>query len=194
MPPLSAKRQLQISIDPERTSLLVDGVVQSVNLAGAAASDYWPAMLPDVRPRRALLLGAGGGTLAGLLLQRFGSVEIVAVDDDPEVVALGRQAFYLALPEVQVVLADAFRFAATTPGRFDYVAVDLFHGAERPREIAGRPFLRDLRRITRPGGGVAINLFRDRRLVSAIARIERLLPVQRRVDAGKNTILHCRAP
>src|SRR3712207_5882260 len=103
MPSLSVKRQLQISIDPERTSLLVDGVVQSVNLAGAAASDYWPAMLPDVRPHRALLLGAGGGTLAALLLQRFSNVEIVAVDDDPEVVALGRQAFYLALPEVQVI-------------------------------------------------------------------------------------------
>ena len=192
MPPLTARHQPVLSVDAERTSLLVDGVVQSVNRAGAAASDYWPAMLPDVRPRRALLLGAGGGTLAALLLERFGNVAIVAVDDDPEVVALGRASFYLGLPEVQVVLADAFRFAASTPGRFDYVAVDLFHGAERPREITSRPFLRDLQRINRPGGSVAINLFRDRRLATAITRIERVLPVQRRVDAGKNTVLHCR--
>jgi spermidine synthase len=175
-----------------RRELCVGGVVQSVDLESAAGREYWNAMLPDRRPSRALLLGAGGGTLAALLRRRFGSLPIVAVDDDPRVVAVGRVCFYLAMAGVQVILADAFRFAATTPGRFDYIAVDLFHGAERPRETVGRPFLRDLARIAGPSGAISINLFRDRRVDTAVARIERVLMVSRRIEAGKNVVLHCR--
>ena len=185
-PPIVAERE-------GRLELRVDGVVQSVDVDSAAGREYWGAMLPDRRPARALLLGAGGGTLAALLRRRFGRVSVVAVDDDPRVVALGRGSLYLASPGVQVVLADAFRFAATCPGRFDYIAVDLFHGAQRPREVLGRPFLRDLARLAGPGGGIAVNLFRDRRTDAAVARIERVLSVIHRVEAGKNVVLHCRA-
>jgi spermidine synthase len=176
-----------------RRELCVGGVVQSVDLDSAAGRAYWSAMLPDQRPSRALLLGAGGGTLAALLRRRFGPVPVVAVDDDPRIVALGRSSFYLATAGVQVILADAFHFVATTPGRFDYIAVDLFHGAERPRETLGRPFLRDVARLAAPSGVIAINLFRDRRVDSAVARIERVLTVNRRIEAGKNLVLHCRS-
>ena len=180
--------------DRGRPALIAGGVVQSVSVESAGADDYWPAMLPDVRPARALLLGAGGGTLAALLTRRFDGVCIVAVDHDPRAIALGRQAFYLGLPNVAVVLADAFAFAATCPGRFDYIAVDIFRGGECPRGVLGRPFLNDLRRLAASRGtGIVINLFRDRGLTRKIARIERLLTVRRRVDAGRNTVLHCRA-
>jgi spermidine synthase len=158
----------------------------------AAGREYWNAMLPERRPARALLLGAGGGTLAALLQHRFGHVPVVAVDDDPRVVALGRVKLYLALPGVQVVLADAFRFVSGCRGRFDYIAVDLFHGAQRPREVLGRPFLRDLARLAGQGGDISINLFRDRRIDTAVARIGRVLPVSRRVEAGKNLVVWCR--
>lgn len=170
---------------------MAGGVVQSVSVQAAVGREYWAAMLPDVRPARALLLGAGGGTLAALLNERFPGAPVVAVDDDPAIIALGRQAFYLALPNVSVVLADAFAFVAATPGRFDFVAVDLFRGGERPRSLLGRPFLTDLRRIS-GGGLIAINLFEDRRLASAVSRIERVLTVTRRAGAGKNVVLHCR--
>jgi spermidine synthase len=197
MPPrgrseVPAAGEVSLSTATGRRELLVAGVVQSIDAEHAERSDYWTAMLPDGRPARALLLGAGGGTLAALLHRRFGPVPVVAVDDDLCVVALGRREFYLRLPNVQPVLADAFAFAANCPGRFDYVAVDIFRGAERPRQIAGRPFLRDLARLGGPRGAVAFNLFRDRRIEATIARIERVLPVVRRVDAGKNVVLHCR--
>jgi spermidine synthase len=181
-----------VSEDRGHPALFVGGVVQSVAVETATASEYWPAMLPDVRPARALLLGAGGGTLAALLIRRFGGVRVLAVDDDPRVVALGRAAFYLALPTVDVVLADAFAFAAACRGRFDYVAVDLFRGGERPRAMLGRPFLNDLRRLTAPHGTIAINLFREKRLATDLSRVERVLAVIRRVDAGRNVVLHCR--
>ena len=183
-----------IGEDRSRPALIVGGVVQSVAVECAGPGEYWSAMLPDVRPARALLLGAGGGTLAALLTRRFGGVRIVAVDDDPRVVALARRSFYLGLPSVDVVVADAFAFAATCPGRFDFIAVDLFRGGERPRGVLSRRFHNDLRQLAATGHTpIAINLFRDRQLATGIARIERVLTVTRRVDVGRNTVLHCRA-
>jgi len=57
-----------------RTALLIDGVVQSLD-PGDGTEDvngYWPALIPEYRPERTLLLGLGGGTVARLLLRRFG--------------------------------------------------------------------------------------------------------------------------
>lgn len=167
--------------------------MQSVSLDVADRSDYWPAMLPDTRPARALLLGAGGGTLAALLQRRFGGVRVLAVDDDPRVVALGRRSFYLNDGGVDAVIADAFAFAAVCPAEFDYIAVDLFRGAERPRGLFARPFLRDLQRLATPRGQIVFNLFRDRRAAGDVLRIARVLSVIRTVEAGRNVVVHCRA-
>lgn len=189
--PAGAPR-IRVAREGGRIELLAGGVVQSIDLDHAAASEYWTAMLPDVRPARALLLGAGGGTLAALLTRRFGPLPIVAVDDDREIVALGRRELHLDLANVAVVLADAFQFAAACPAVFDFIAVDLFRAGERPRAMLGRPFLGDLRRLA-PRGTIAVNLFKDRGLERDIARIERVLAISRRVLAGKNMVLHCRA-
>lgn len=181
-----------IGEDHGRRALLVDGVVQSVLAEREAVGDYWHALLPDVRPERALLLGVGGGTLAAILDRRFPGVAMVGVDHDPRVVAIGRQAFHLALPNLSVVIADAFAFAAASPATFDYIAVDLFNGLARPREVLGRPFITDLRRLLSPSGTVAINLFRDRTLATAVTRIERRLSVRAVRQVGQNAVIHAR--
>src|SRR3954454_19502731 len=81
----------RIGEDGGRTALLVDGVVQSVAVSSPDQADgYWWDMLPDVRPRRALLLGLGGGTVAQLLQQRFGDVALVGVESDERVLTLAR--------------------------------------------------------------------------------------------------------
>lgn len=184
--------RVRILDDAGRVALLVDGVVQSVRVADAP-DGYWWQMLPDVRPGRALLLGAGGGTLAALLTQRFGLIDLVGVDDDPDVLALGRRAFHLGLPNLDLILADAVQFALNCPGRFDYVAVDLYHGASYPRAITNRPFLSALRRLASPGGVIVFNLFRDKRLPAEEQRVARVLRVVRRIPVGKNLVLHCKA-
>lgn len=181
-----------IGEDRGRQALLVGGVVQSVSVDRIAADDYWHAMVPDVRPRRALLLGAGGGTLIAALHARFGVVPVVAIDSSVQVVALGRSQFYLGLPGVSVVVADAIQFARSCPVQFAFVAVDLYHGARQPREALGRPFLRDLRRLLGDDGSAAINLFQDRRTSHSVARIERVLRVTGMQACGKNVVLTVR--
>lgn len=170
----------------------MDGVVQSVALdGGAGRAGYWGAMLPDVRPTRALILGFGGGTLAHLLMERFGTLAIVGVDDDPRMLALSTALTGPHPPKLELVQADAFAFVSATAEHFDYLALDLFRGGEIPRGLLSRPFLRDLRRILSPNGLLVVNLFRDR---LAASRIERLTPVFRirlQRPIGNNLIVFC---
>jgi spermidine synthase len=184
-------RDVRISEDRGRPALLVNGVVQSVAPA-AAIGGYWPAMLPEQRPRRALLLGVGGATIAHLLAARFGPLHVLGVDDDPSVLRAARVAFGVPPEGLQFVLADAFAFAAACAARFDYIAVDLFHGDRAPVETFGRPFLRALKTGRRVPARIAFNVFRDRYTAGRIERIGAVLHVERQITVGLNVIVHCR--
>jgi spermidine synthase len=178
--------------DHGRTALIVGGIVQSVAVESADRADgYWWDMLPDVRPRRALLLGLGGGTVARLLRDRFGDVSIVGVESDARVLELARATLLVDVP-MEFRLADAHEVIACEEPGYDYVCVDLFQGERVDRRICGRPFLRQLQRIVSRGGTVCFNLFRDKRTAASIARIARVLRVTRQVECGKNAVVHTR--
>ena len=68
--------EVRLGEDDGRPVLLVNGAVQSV--LADDPEGYWQRMVPDVKPRRALLLGLGAGTVARLLHERFGEVPLYA--------------------------------------------------------------------------------------------------------------------
>jgi spermidine synthase len=178
--------------DDGRAALLVDGAVQSVAVGGGAApTGYWPAMLPDRAPRDALLLGLGGGTIAHLLIGTYGSVPMVGVDDDAAVVAIGRTAFGLDLPNLEIVVADAFAYAAACSRRFDLICVDLFRDGQIPARVCSSTFLTRLRGLLRPDGLVTFNLARDRRAGDRLRQLSRHFVVVRRILVGFNLVVHC---
>jgi spermidine synthase len=184
--------EVRLGEDAGRPVLLVDGTVQSV--LEDDPSGYWSLMVPDVRPRRALLLGLGGGTVARLLHDRFGDVPIVGVDEDGDVVAFAREILR-DLPGLEIVQGDAFEYVAETATRgdhFDYIAIDLYRGDSMPHGIVGKPFLRGLRTLLEPRGLAVFNLFYERRVEDRIRRIGRILTVGERRRAGKNLVLWCR--
>jgi len=182
----------RIGEDRGRVALLVDGVVQSVAVRSLDRPDgYWWEMLPDVRPQRALLLGLGGGTVAQLLRQRFGDVAMVGVESDALVLELAKSTL-LSDVEMEFCHADAHEFLETAESGFDYVCVDLFQGERVDRRISGRPFLRQIERVVNRGGTVCFNMFLDKRTVSTVARIGRVLRVTREVRCGKNVVVHTR--
>jgi spermidine synthase len=183
---------IEVVDDGGRLGLAIDGAVQSVAVAsGAPPAGYWPAMLPATPPRDALLLGLGGGTIAHLLVGACGPIPLVGVDDDPSVLALGREAFGLNLPNLEVVLADAFQYVATCSRRFDLICVDLFRDGRIPPRVCASPFLVRLRGLLRPGGAATFNLARDRAAPNRLAQLARHFRVERRILVGFNLVVHC---
>lgn len=78
--------------------------------------DYWIYMVPQYKPESVLMLGYGGGTVAGLIRLLYGDVPITAVDIEPcEDNRYG----------VNLIKADAEEYIKTC-GHFDSVIVDLF--------------------------------------------------------------------
>jgi spermidine synthase len=185
--------EVRLGEDDGRPVLLVNGAVQSV--LADDPDGYWRLMVPDVKPRRALLLGLGAGTIARLLHERFGVVPIVGVDDDPAVIDFARELLR-DLPDVAVEHGDAFAYveqAASAGERFDYVAVDLYRGDRLAHGVVGRPFLRALRTILEPRGVAVFNLFHERRVADRVRRIGRVFTILDRQVVGKNVVLRCRA-
>jgi spermidine synthase len=174
--------------------LMQGGVILSVAVTdGDPPFGYWTAMLPEGTPRTALLLGLGAGTLAHLLARRFPGIRIIGVDNDARLVEFARRHFDLAVPNLDVVIGDAFVYAAECRERFDYVAVDLFRGRAFQRGALAKPFLRSLKAIAGPMGEIAVNLFRDRRGDVYVNRLARILVIHRIERLAHNIVVHCRA-
>lgn len=185
-------RVVRLGEDTGRAALLVDGVVQSISPAdGLASGGYWAAMVPSLRPRRVLILGLGGGTLARLIQARWGpGVAIVGVDDDSAVLETARAAGWLPTSGLELVEGDAFAYVQTCAERFDYVAVDLFRGEQVVGRAFGKPFLRRVRDLLEPRGWLGINFFRDARADDRRERIAALFDVRTCTHVGGNVVLH----
>jgi len=182
-----------IDEDEGQTALLINGVVQSVVVGDSdLGPGYWPLMLPDVRPKRALILGLGGGTLAHLLHRRFPGVAVTAVEIDSEVIHLARSAFSIDELGVDIIEADAFDFIGETTGPYDYLAVDVFADGQIPRRVFQKPFVRRVKELLTPGGVAAFNFFKDRNAASRLRRLEALFPRVDVRESRENVVALCR--
>jgi spermidine synthase len=116
------------------------------------------------RPRRILLLGLGGGTLARFLLHHFPEAEIEAVELRADVVEIAKGYFKLEMPpSLRIHVMDAHHYlesqvAGASPA-FDLILVDVFD-AEGPSVVLDDPeFFSRLSGMLAPRGGVAVNLW-----------------------------------
>ena len=182
----------QVDSGPEGLRLIVDGAVQSIQVGEGPTPGYWPGLVPEHRPRTALILGLGGGTVVHLLRRRWGDVAITGVDDDPSVIGLACAQFGLDAVPMTIVEADARTFVRACRSHFDLVVVDLSRGETAPEFLATRSFVRAVRQLLTPGGTAVWNLHRDRRSVRLRRLATRRLAPERRVLAGLNLVLHAR--
>ncbi|HEY7983326.1 MAG TPA: methyltransferase domain-containing protein [Ktedonobacterales bacterium] len=186
-----------------RQVLEVGGVVQSVLPQPDAPADapanggYWPAMLPTRCPRRALLLGLGGGTVARLLARRCPAVELVGVERDEAVLATARAEFELdAVARLRVDVADAFAWvplaAAEEPASYDYICLDLFEAGRLAQGALGTEFLRQVAVLLAPRGQVAVNLMVTGRTPEQLRRLQRVFHLERTSRVRGNLVVHAR--
>ncbi len=116
---------------------------------------------PDGPPRSLLMLGLAGGTTLRILRHLLPDCRFTAVEIDPRIIELARRHMQLDKIGVEVVVADAYEWAAGSRRHFDIVIDDCYlTGAEdvfRPQTRAGWGVDLLAERL-RPGGLLLTNL------------------------------------
>ncbi len=106
-----------------------------------------------------LILGFGAGSVASILLEEYKiSCQIKAVENDPEVIRLGREYFntqrYAGL---EVVEADAEEFIRNENMHYDLIIVDLYVDFEVPAFCHSPEFISGLHRCLAEKGMIMFN-------------------------------------
>jgi spermidine synthase len=161
--------------------IVEDGLVRSLHFGNAvrqSATDlqrpaypvlaYTRAMLGGLlfqpAPRRALLIGLGGGSLAKFLLHHFPECAVEAVEQRAHVVKLAHGWFLLPeTPRLHIHVADGDAFvrqaAENGDPAYDLILVDAYDGAGMADAMAQTPFLAACRRLLSPDGVLVCNLW-----------------------------------
>lgn len=135
--------------------LLVNGSRQSIYRPDGSTRGYWKKLVPETEVKSVLILGLGGGTVAGYLRQRWPGIRIVGYELDPEVVRVATA--YFDLDRETEVRTEDFREALKTKEVFDFIIVDLYHGSKFISEAGEERFIRSLPKKLNPGGKAAFN-------------------------------------
>jgi spermidine synthase len=115
------------------------------------------ALAPE--PKRGLILGHGGGSLAKWLAHRWPELDLDVVEFDPTVVRMAEEYFfYQAPPQHHVYVRDARVFLSSTRQRYDLIWVDAFARHMIPFHLTTVEFFAELRAHLEPNGILAVNL------------------------------------
>jgi spermidine synthase len=117
------------------------------------------------RPRRALLIGLGAGSLTKFLYRYRPQAKLTAVEIDPAVAAAARQ--YFKLPDdparLRVVIADGADFVAGDGPSYDLILVDGFDANARPGQLDTPSFYLNCKSRLSDEGIFAVNLLSRRK-------------------------------
>lgn len=115
-------------------------------------------------PRRVLLAGLGGGSLARFLLEQFPDCQVEAVERRAGVVDIAHEYFGLPRSErLGIHIADACeRVAAlslSAAGEYDWVLVDAYDHLGMDPAVNALDFLGGCASLLRPQGALSMNLW-----------------------------------
>lgn len=127
---------------------------------GVSTATYIHALyglVMQMRARRVLVIGCGGGSLARMLAEAGASVTVV--DIDPASFELAR--WYFGLPEAcDCHVADGAAFLEGRENTYDAIVLDAYNAAEMPPHLASREFFALVKRRLSPrAGAVFVNAF-----------------------------------
>src|SRR3990167_5752072 len=118
---------------------------------------YWKHMISDKEPKKILILGLGGGTIAKILLEKYPQAQITGVDYSASVLKLARKHLGLDETKVTIKIADAFDYVLEAKGKYDLIIVDLINGHWYPLKVFSISFIKKLMRILEKQGQIYIN-------------------------------------
>ena len=110
-------------------------------------------------PKRGLILGHGGGSLAKWLARYWPGLELDTVEVDPAVVQAAERYFTYTPPAGHHVhVKDARMFLRSTTATYDVIWLDVFARHLIPFHLTTQEFFRELRARLHPDGVLAVNL------------------------------------
>jgi spermidine synthase len=138
---------------------------------------YWDLflLLPpllDREPRRMLVIGNAGGTIARAYGRFYPGVRIDGVEIDGKLNDVARRFFGAEEnPRLRLITADGRPFLERSDERYDLIVVDAYRQPYVPFQLATQEFFQLAREHLRPGGALALNVAAtpdDHRLTEAI--------------------------
>jgi spermidine synthase len=126
-------------------------------------------------PKRALLIGLGGGSVAKFMFHRLPRAQIRAVEVSPQVVAIARNYFQVPAgnPRLEIIVADGSEYIEREDAAADAVIVDGYDADAHAEELASKSFYEACRERLNPGGMFVVNLWGgDRQFSTLLKRIE----------------------
>lgn len=109
-------------------------------------------------PKRILLIGLGGGSLAKFCHRQLPRARITAVEIDPHVIAMGSQFGVTPDDRLAVHQADAADFLPATQADTDVLLLDAFDRQGIAPSLSNPAFFAAARRRLRPNGLLVANL------------------------------------
>lgn len=111
------------------------------------------------QPRRALVIGLGGGTLVKQLWRDHPGLHIDAVDIDAEVVEVARELFGVPDdPRISVYVSDGRAFLEASIEEYDIIAVDAYDDDHMPLQMTTEEFMLLARGALGAEGAIAYNV------------------------------------
>lgn len=115
------------------------------------------AITPE--PRRALVIGLGGGTLVKQLWRDHPALVIDAVEIDAEVADIARELFALPDdPRIGVHVCDGRAFLEASREAYDVIVIDAYDDDHIPRPLVTEEFMRTAYAHLTPDGVIAYNV------------------------------------
>jgi len=177
------KRQPSVAVSDARgvRSLHVGGeAIQSAMRLGdpfALYLDYTRCMMAFLlfhpEPRRALMIGLGGGSLAKFFFKKLRNTSIRVIELDPRVLAAARQQFHLPPDDARFAVEIGDGAEALAPECCDVLVVDAFHDEEHVPELASQAFYDAAYLALAEPGALVVNFMDDDRNLDAnLQRLE----------------------
>ncbi len=175
-----------------KLKLLVNGSPQS----GTSIDTLWKCAFRQfhidlLKPKTALVLGLGGGTVLPMLGALSPGIRITCVEIDPIMIDIAKRYFHVGrIPSCRILEGDARSYVAARPSRVDLAVVDVFSGFTIPAFVEDPEFWKDLMGCVVPGGCIVLNYLREleykQKADKLLTMLQELVPTTRYCEIENN--------
>lgn len=130
-------------------------------------------------PRKMLMIGLGGGSLAKFVYHRLPETSTTAVEVNPRVLTIARHYFNVPADDerFRVVIEDGSEYVGRSDVSADILAVDGYEADSHVEALASKAFYCACRERLNAGGMLVVNLWGgDKLFTTLLRRIEEAFP------------------